>query len=670
MKRHLIASLVFCGLVGPADLIAQEDKTGQDQPTPAATIPKNNQRDPSMPVATYGDARFRFGNWITSLCFSPDGKLLASSSYYWGTALWDAQTGKLIRHFPSSHQDRCQATFSPDGKLLVVACIDLHVWKVATGELLYEIKNAGQEVRHNRRVQFTRDGKHFLAVGIGEVLFIETKTGRTVHEIKTGGRLHGLNGVALSPDGSRAILGTYQLLEEPAEGVVPQAVYAVKTFDLTTGKEILPRPPQEHFGAWVKSIQFTPDGRSLVVVTGKGHFNQTFQLLDPQTFKLQRVLKTEGIVSSHDCTPDGKLLAVGGDNTSKYFIDLFDPASDKRIRRWQAATSRIGKGIVLAFSPDGKTIASATDKNPMVKLWDTATGKERFPHDEGGAAPVRRMAILGDDRTLVTQDRRYRVIRRDLKTGRVTRDRVWPLPGSSDSMALSSQGGELLGSGLSGIGNEPQLKGSQLMADVARHDDNLLAEARISADGNRVAVLFRPTRLNVYDRHTGKRLRQFGAAPYVTDWPRVSDMALSADGSRVVCSYGSDKQIWNVETGEELHPVPGGDYHFAPDGTLVIVDKHGALLWNVDEGKTIGVLNDKPHWMGTVAFSPDGKLMATGRGWGSSEVVLWDLATRKVIRVLRGTRGGVAALCFTPDGRKLYASDNSTLTVVWDLSND
>ena len=89
-----------------------------------------------------------------------------------------------------------------------------------------------------------------------------------------------------------------------------------------------------------------------------------------------------------------------------------------------------------------------------------------------------------------------------------------------------------------------------------------------------------------------------------------------------------------------------------------------------EQGKTIGVINDKPHWISVVAFSPDGKLMASSRGVGSTEVVVWDLATRKVIRVLSGTRGGIAALCFTPDGRKLIACDNSTQTVVWSLSAD
>ena len=134
------------------------------------------------------------------------------------------------------------------------------------------------------------------------------------------------------------------------------------------------------------------------------------------------------------------------------------------------------------------------------------------------------------------------------------------------------------------------------------------------------------------------------------------------------------RQAWNVETGEKLiPPSEGGLYHLAPDGTLVIAWKGQARLWNVEEGKFTGTLNDEPHRIGELAFSPDGKFMASSRGFrgfGSSDIAIWDLASRKVIRVLHGARGGATSICFSPDGQKLYACDNSTLTLVWDLSSD
>lgn len=384
-----------------------------------------------------------------------------------------------------------------------------------------------------------------------------------------------------------------------------------------------------------------------------------------------------GSVQSYEYSHDGKLLAVGTGNTRVYFVHLVDPAEDSLIRKWRVG--KHGRGLILALSPDGQTVATATSEHPAVTLWDTATGRNRFPSKEAGTSYVLRMAVLPDGQTLVTQDRLLRVTRRNLETGEVTHEKVWTIPDSFESMGMSLQVRELLRPDLQRLVNEPELKDSQLKADVEQHRYRL-KEARVSGDGNRVVVLIEPTLLNVYDRHSGKLLRkladQTGERSAVN---YMSGMALSADGSRVACYYRNHRQAWNVETGERLTTPPLGQWHFAPDGTLLIARKisgqprREVVLWDVDEGKSKGTLSDAPHSMGAMAFSPDGKLMAHARGvrgWGNTDVVLWDLATRRVIRILRGARSGAAGLCFSPDGRKLYASDNATLTLVWDLSND
>ena len=651
----------------------QGSGTQQKQLDTAAPIRKENQRAPLMPVATYGDARFRYTGWISSLCFSPNGKLLASNSRWWGTALWDAQTGKLIRHFSSPEADYSAATFSPDGKLLVVVSSDVRVWNVATGKLLYRIKNAGQRGRHNvvqftrdknRLVQFTRDGRHFLAVNFRAVLFIETNSGKIVSKIPTGGEKTHLKGLALAPDGSRVIVATGRYAQRGGEEVV-------KTWDLKSGKEILPRLRHDHFSATLKSMRYSPEGESVVAITTKRSPDR-FQLLDPQTFKVQRELKTRGRVWSYDYTPDGRLLAVGTYSLSNYYIDLFDPAQGRRIRRLRVGRkgrSGGGSGVILAISPDGKTIASAIQRRPEVTLWDAATGKEKFPREEV-ATTVKRMMILRGGQTLVTQDGDGRVIRRNLKTGRVTRDKAWTIPDSFESTGVSIRASELWkGSDWLRMVKEKKLKDSDLVADYAKLGDHRLYGAQISADGNRVAALYRATVINVYDRHSGKRLRQFGnLKDSVPGFGSVSGLALSPDGSRVVGYYDFTKLAGNVETGEKLKDEFFRG-RFAPDGTLMTHDGDRVRFWDIDKGKRIAVMSDG-HEMGKVVFTPDGKFMAHARYGENNDVVVWDIKTRKVIRVLRGVRGGTVALCFSPDGQKLVACDRSTRTLVWDLSND
>ena len=143
-----------------------------DQPPEAN---RGAAKQESGPVATYGDDRFRFGRSVRSLCFSPDGEKLVSHGHRWGPVLWDARTGKLIRQFPSEmghFEVSPRACFSPDGELLVAGNVDVRVWNVANGKLLYRLENAG------RLVNFTQGGKHYLAYARdGAAALVETKTG-------------------------------------------------------------------------------------------------------------------------------------------------------------------------------------------------------------------------------------------------------------------------------------------------------------------------------------------------------------------------------------------------------------------------------------------------------------------------------------------------------------
>ena len=122
-----------------------------------------------------------------------------------------------------------------------------------------------------------------------------------------------------------------------------------------------------------------------------------------------------------------------------------------------------------------------------------------------------------------------------------------------------------------------------------------------------------------------------------------------------------------METGQKLKAAPWGGYDFAPDGTLVITKDQGIRLWNVDEGKLIGTLDDEPHEIGAVAFSSDGKLMAHGRRIRERRGGSLGSAKHRVIRVLRGARGGATVLAFSHDGGELYAGTGSSLIVGWDL---
>ena len=78
-------------------------------------------------------------------------------------------------------------------------------------------------------------------------------------------------------------------------------------------------------------------------------------------------------------------------------------------------------------------------------------------------------------------------------------------------------------------------------------------------------------------------------------------------------------------------------------------------------------LEGHTSWVASVAFSPDGKLLASGFGDGT--IKLWDVATGREVRTLEGHTDIVLSVAFSPDGKILASgSDDGTLKL-WDISD-
>jgi WD40 repeat protein/serine/threonine protein kinase len=203
---------------------------------------------------------------------------------------------------------------------------------------------------------------------------------------------------------------------------------------------------------------------------------------------------------------------------------------------------------------------------------------------------------------------------------------------------------------------------------------NVVWSLAFSPDGSRLAVGGASPQVEVREANSGDVLW----AKHEPKLPQAMSVAFSPDGKTLAVGFGKysrldvfEVTLYEVATGQAMWTFPGpkggvNDLAFHPDGRHLAVAGSGVVeVWDVVGHTKVHELRGHSKWIYCLAFSPDGKWLATG-GWDRT-VKLRDAATGEEKLTIFGHDGFVLDLAFSPDGRSLASASEDRSGRLWEV---
>ena len=609
---------------------------------------------------TRSDARFTLcqkSSEILALAASPDGKWLAiGEAGKVGLSVWDLQTRQEETRL-GENEEKVRTAFSPTEPLLAYTSgvrsgngdlhFSLHLWNTAARQMLAEIPLEGDGCNG---LVFSADGRT-----LATSTFSGLQNQITLWNMPAGTKLASYNTAAEYAGAMATSLAFTPDLSLVAFGSGADA--RVQLMDLRAGRQLWSAPVKSGF---VMALAFSPDGKTLA--SAEGFNGKDIRLWEVATGKETGQLEGHSAwVNSMVFWPDGKTLASS--------------SADQTIRTWDVA-SRICLDVLhghrfgvwrLILLPDGKTLVSGC-KDGTICAWDTSMLHSRQAHT---TIPenVANWCFATDSQSILTLGWQGHLMR----WSGVAFQRSEPIMdlGTNHDVVfyyenVFSRDGRFLATGSAdGIICIWDLAQRSLLRQIT-NTTNIVGPIKFLAGGGKLLTGSKEGNLvHEWDITTGQELQS---------WPVMIEDAGSADSrdDNFYVEFARSGRIRSrdLTTGQvtETNLDFLGVYAatFSPPGqSFAVASTYGyARIWDTAPWREVATLSGFLSAVNSVAFSPDGRRLATGSG-KQQALSLWDTSSWQNVLNLEGQGAGFFSTAFSPDGNAIGSLNSDGNLQIW-----